>query len=132
MGEVMAGGAAERAGLRQGDVVRRVGDVPVHDGQQLRELIRAAGARAGRRRGLGMADRARRARAVAVRVQPERQVDKGQPVGRIGAYVGSLPEMVLVRRGSDGRPVGRRGSRVARCRRCRCGCWGACWWASCR
>ena len=36
VGEVMPGGAAERAGLQQGDVVRRVGDVPVHDGQQLR------------------------------------------------------------------------------------------------
>ena len=43
MGEVMAGAAAERAGLRQGDVVRRVGSTEIVDGQQLRELIRASG-----------------------------------------------------------------------------------------
>ena len=97
VGEVMAGGAAERAGLRQGDVVRRVGDVPVHDGQQLRELIRAAGASGPPAASAWLIERD--GRELSLRVQPERQVDKGQPVGRIGAYVGSLPEMVLVRRG---------------------------------
>jgi len=32
-------------------------------------------------------------------VQPDVQQDKGQPVGRIGAYVGAMPEMVTVRQG---------------------------------
>ncbi len=42
IGEVMPGGAAERAGLRNGDVVRRVGNTNVVDGMQLRELIRSS------------------------------------------------------------------------------------------
>ena len=33
-------------------------------------------------------------------MRPDAHEDKGQPVGRIGAYVGSQPEMVLVRRGA--------------------------------
>ena len=42
IGEVMPGGAAERAGLRNGDVVRRVGNTNVVDGMQLRELTRSS------------------------------------------------------------------------------------------
>jgi regulator of sigma E protease len=37
LGDVMAGGAAERAGLRKGDLVLRVPALDVVDGQQLRE-----------------------------------------------------------------------------------------------
>ena len=40
LGEIMADSAAQRAGLRQGDVVQKIGAVEVVDGQQLRELIR--------------------------------------------------------------------------------------------
>ncbi|MFX9589401.1 PDZ domain-containing protein, partial [Acinetobacter baumannii] len=36
----MPGSAAERAGLRQGDLVLKLGATDVVDGQQLRELIR--------------------------------------------------------------------------------------------
>ena len=43
LGELVAGGAAERAGLRAGDLVLRVGSGDVVDGSQLRELIRASG-----------------------------------------------------------------------------------------
>ncbi|QTD46418.1 RIP metalloprotease RseP [Ottowia testudinis] len=97
LGELTAGGAAQRSGLRQGDVVRRVGGAEIVDGQQLRELIRAS----------GQSGRAapsewhieREGRALRVPVQPDVQVEKGQPVGRIGAYVGSQPEMVTVRQG---------------------------------
>src|SRR5512133_1796979 len=39
IGEVMAAGAAQRAGLSQGDRVLAIGTTPVVDGQQLRELI---------------------------------------------------------------------------------------------
>ena len=97
MGEVMAGGAAERAGLRQGDVVRRVGDTPIVDGQQLRELIRASG-QSGRAAAVEW-QLERDGRPLRLQVQPEVQTDKGQPVGRIGAYVGAAPEMVTVREG---------------------------------
>jgi regulator of sigma E protease len=41
IGELVAGGAGEKAGLRKGDVVLAVDGKPVVDGQQLRELIRA-------------------------------------------------------------------------------------------
>ena len=105
LGEVMAGGAAERAGLRQGDVVRQVGDTPVADGQQLRELIRASGAQGHPAATLWRIERD--GRSLALEVRPDLHEDKGQRVGRIGAFVGALPEMVLVRRGPlDGLQAG--------------------------
>ena len=94
IGEVMAGGAAERAGLRRGDLVRSFGTTAVVDGQQLRDLIRASG------------DRAqtwtveREGRGVALEVQPQLREEGGAKVGRIGAYVGAPPEMVMVRHGA--------------------------------
>ena len=39
----MPDGAAARAGLREGDLVQRIGKQDVVDGQQLRELIRLGG-----------------------------------------------------------------------------------------
>ena len=42
IGEVLSGGAAEKAGLRDGDIVRRVGAQKIVDGQQLRQLIRSS------------------------------------------------------------------------------------------
>ena len=93
IGEVMAGEAAERAGLRPGDLVLALSETSVVDGQQLRDLIRAS------------ADRAqtwrieRDGRALSLEVRPDLRQDGGNPVGRIGAYVGSAPEMVLVRLG---------------------------------
>lgn len=99
MGEIMAGGAAQRAGLQQGDVVRRVGSTEIVDGQQLRELIRASGQSGRAAPAEWQIERA--GQALQLQVQPDVQDDKGQPVGRIGAYVGSMPEMVKVRQ----RPV---------------------------
>ncbi|RYY88161.1 MAG: RIP metalloprotease RseP, partial [Comamonadaceae bacterium] len=40
IGDVKAGGAADRAGLREGDLVLAIGGKPVGDGQQLRDMIR--------------------------------------------------------------------------------------------
>ena len=97
LGEVMAGGAAERAGLRAGDVVRRVGDTPVQDGQQLRELIRASARDGAPPATVWQIERD--GRAMTLQVRPELHEDKGQRVGRIGAFVGGLPEMVTVRQG---------------------------------
>jgi regulator of sigma E protease len=98
IGEVMPGGAAERAGLRKGDVVRRVGEQPVVDAQQLRELIRAQV-----RDGKPLAATwlvERQGRALQVQVTPELVTDKaGATVGRIAAYVGEPPAMVTVRHG---------------------------------
>ena len=98
IGEVVAGGAAERAGLRQGDLVLRVGDTPVLDGQQLRELIRASGAAGPPPVASWQIERD--GRVLNVLVRPELQEDKGLRVGRIGAMVGGAPAMVTVRRGA--------------------------------
>lgn len=97
IGEVMAGGAAERAGLKQGDTVLRIGAADVVDGQQLRELIR------GQVRG-GQAVEAvwrveRAGRTLDIPVKPEVVTDGGAGVGRISAYVGEPPAMVTVRHG---------------------------------
>ncbi|MFV0679464.1 RIP metalloprotease RseP [Ottowia sp.] len=97
IGEVLPGGAAERAGLRDGDMVLRMGSHAVQDGQQLRELIRASGA-GGQPAALDWQVR-RDGRVLSIKVQPDRVQDKDQHVGRIGAVVGSAPEFVLVRQG---------------------------------
>ncbi|HRN76611.1 RIP metalloprotease RseP [Ottowia sp.] len=97
LGELMAGGAAERAGLREGDLVRRIGSTQVLDGQQLRELIRASG-----RNGPPVASEwliEREGRSLTIEVRPDAHQENGQPIGRLGAYVGGAPERVLVRQG---------------------------------
>ena len=99
VGEVMEGGAAAAAGLREGDIVRKVNDQSVRDGQSLRALIRAAVGQAG--------DpveqhwevlRAGQVAHLVVRPVPEQQA--GVWVGRVGAYIGAMPEMTTVRHGA--------------------------------
>lgn len=93
IGDVMAGGAAEKSGLRAGDVVVRVGDTAVMDGPHLRELIRTSAAapqswqvtRAGQ--------------PLALQVTPELKPVNGAMVPRIDAYVGAPAELVTVRYG---------------------------------
>jgi regulator of sigma E protease len=97
LGEVMAGGAAERAGLRPGDLVLRLGGSDVVDGAQLRDLIRAS-VRDGKP--LAQTWRVdREGRLIDVTVTPQLVPDATGLVGRIGAYVGNPPEMVNVRYG---------------------------------
>jgi regulator of sigma E protease len=97
VGQVMAAGAAERAGLRAGDVVLRVDDQAVLDGRQLRELIRAS-VRASEP--LTSNWRIQRAGAEQMlAVTPEARREGEAWVGRIEAYVGAAPEMVTVRLG---------------------------------
>ena len=97
LGGVMPGGAAERAGLREGDVVRQIGSTPVVDGQQLRDLIRASV-----RDGKPLAQPWRIERGgqpMTLQVTPEMHLDGGVPIGRIAAYVGAPPQLVTVRSG---------------------------------
>ena len=97
LGEVMAGSAAERAGLRAGDLVQRVGAADAVDGVQLRELIRGSV-----RGGQPLAQRWRVERAgrmLDIEVTPDLVQEPTGPVARIGAYVGAAPEMVTVRYG---------------------------------
>lgn len=95
VGDVMVGGAAERSGLRKGDLVLAVGDRPVVDGQQLRELIRdslQSGQPVVRSWQLE-----RNGTTLRLDVLPELRQEAGQPVARIGAYIGGPPEFVTVR-----------------------------------
>ena len=97
IGDVMPGGAAARAGLRQGDRVLAIGAKPVVDGQQLRELIRASAAAGQPARETWHVQRD--GRALELPVQPDAVRDDEKTIGRIGAYVGAPPQMVTVRHG---------------------------------
>lgn len=106
MGEVMAGGAAERSGLRAGDVVQRVGNTAIVDGQQLREVIRAsAGTGAGFSGGKAAALSPQRwqvlraGQPLLLQVTPQLKQEGEVAVARIGAYVGAPSEFVMVRYG---------------------------------
>ena len=99
LGEIMEGSAAERAGLRAGDEVRRIGSADVVDGQQLRELIRSSVQANGK---------AQTQPWRIVRAGEERTLDVTADVvsdeasglvGRIGAYVGAAPQMTTVQYG---------------------------------
>ena len=97
LGEVMPDGAGARAGLRQGDLVLRIGATEVVDGSQLRELIRQSvrGTQA-----LAQPWRIDRAgQLLTLNVLPEAKAELGATVGRIGAYVGAAPEFVTVEYG---------------------------------
>lgn len=97
IGEVMAGGAAERAGLRAGDLVLSAGGTVVSDGRQLRALIRDSV-----RDGQAVTTTWRLQRdgqVIELAVQPDAVQQGGALIGRIGAYVGVPPEMVTVQYG---------------------------------
>lgn len=98
LGEVMAGGAAARAGLQKGDRVLRVGEQAVGDAQNLRDIIRAQV-----REGRGVKadwEIERAGRRLLVPVTPDAVSDgAGASVGRISAYVGVPPAMTTVRYG---------------------------------
>ncbi|MEH3086764.1 MAG: RIP metalloprotease RseP [Xylophilus ampelinus] len=103
IGGLVEGGAAQAAGLREGDVVRRIGAQEIADGQQLREAIRASvqtgpgGAAPAARPQVWEVERG--GRALTLTVAPALETERGAPVGRIGAYVGAPPAMTTVRYG---------------------------------
>lgn len=106
MGEVVAGGAAEKSGLHAGDVVQRVGDTAIVDGQQLREVIRAYGGTSARSASGSAATVTpqrwqilRAGQPLVLQVTPQIMQEGGIAVARIGAYVGAPPEFVMVRYG---------------------------------
>jgi regulator of sigma E protease len=98
LGEIMNGGAAQRAGLRKGDRVLRVNGQDVGDAQALRDLIRAQV-----KDGRGVTstwDVQRGAERLQLQVTPDVVAEAGTPpVGRIAAYVGLPPAMTTVRYG---------------------------------
>ncbi len=97
IGQTVAGGAAQLAGLQEGDEVIRVGNQMVVDGQQLRQWIRQSSSD-----GVPHAQPwqiTRHGQKLELMVSPQVVKEGDQFMGRIGAYVGARPEMVLVRYG---------------------------------
>lgn len=97
MGDILADGAAARAGLEQGDEVLTIDGQPVVDGQHLRQLIRNS-VRDGQTQ-LQHWRIVRQGQARDVDVLPALAQDAAQAVGRVGAYVGAPPAMAVVRYG---------------------------------
>lgn len=98
LGGITAGAAADRAGLREGDVVHQVGGLSVVDGQHLRQLIRASAANGQATQMVWQISRKDVQMEIVVRPQAHREGDRW--IGKIGAYVGAAPEMVVVRYGA--------------------------------
>jgi regulator of sigma E protease len=92
LGEVMAGGAAARSGLRSADRVLAYGSTAVNDGAQLRELIRAAGSSGHVQVALWQIERA--GKLIEIEVTPQVEAEGGVSIGRIGAFVGAPPQMM--------------------------------------
>ena len=102
IGEIMAGSAAQKSGLQSGDVVQRIDETAIFDGQQLREAIRASTPALGANNSAAVPQNwqvQRDGRPVALSVTPQVSQEGGVPVARIGAYVGAPPEFVTVRYG---------------------------------
>ena len=97
IGEVMAGGAAAKAGLRAGDLVLNVGSKAIVDGQQLRDVIRTSVSADSAASSPWKIDRA--GQILLLDVRPDVKPEGGTPVARIGAYVGAPPEFITVRYG---------------------------------
>lgn len=98
IGEITPGSAAERAGLRPGDLVLSVAGESIVDARQLREMIRAS---VHDGKAVSKAWRIERQGATySIDVTPAVQQQGGVEIGRIGAYVGVAPEMVLVQYGA--------------------------------
>lgn len=98
LGGLVSGAAADKAGLRDGDVVRQVGSVPVLDGRHLRQLIRDSVLQGQGVSAVWKIERS--ASEIEVTVTPEPQPEGEIVIGRIGAYIGAVPELVLVRYGA--------------------------------
>jgi regulator of sigma E protease len=101
LGDMQADSAAKRAGLQVGDVVTKIGNIDVVDGQQLRQLIRES---VTMKEGLAQAltkswTVLRDGRSINITVTADVRTEGSRQIGRIGAFVGTLPEMVTVHYG---------------------------------
>jgi regulator of sigma E protease len=97
MGDPVAAGPAERAGLRRGDRVLAIDGQSIGDAHQLRQRIRQLGSDGNARPMVWTVERG--GTRLDVTVQPRVVTDNGQRFGRIDAVVGQVPEMVTVRSG---------------------------------
>jgi regulator of sigma E protease len=98
LGELLAGGAAEKAGLLRDDRVLAVGITPVVDAQQLRQLIKSSPANGNATSVPWRVARNNNVIEVSVKLDIKQEGDLW--VGKLGAYVGARPEIVLVQYGA--------------------------------
>ena len=92
IGRVQEGGAAQKAGLQDGDLVQAIDGRQVVDAVQLREWIRQS--EPGRVQDW---DILRSGQSLSVELVPQSREEAGQQVVRIGAFVGAPPATMLVR-----------------------------------
>jgi regulator of sigma E protease len=97
IGDVVAGGAAQRAGLQLGDLVISVDGVPIIDASQLRDYIRASAQNGPVSEQLWKVQRDNL--PISLTVVPVEAADGAQKIGRVGAVIGAMPAMVTVRYG---------------------------------
>lgn len=89
--KVLAGGAAERAGLRAGDVVQAIDGKTIRDGLDFIEAVRGAAGRT------LQVDLLRGGQAMRLPLTPER--DPASGTGIVKLMVAQMPEMVTVQAG---------------------------------
>jgi regulator of sigma E protease len=98
LGDMQTDSAAKRAGLQVGDIVEKVDDVAIVDAQQLRLLIRES---------IAVKDQQtlavtknwtvlRSSQSINVSVTADIKAEGNRQIGKIGAFVGTLPEMTTV------------------------------------
>ena len=92
MGQVQAGGAADKAGLQAGDLVLGIDGRRIDDAASLREIVRQSTQSAVQ---LWQIDR--RGQPLQLSVQPQLGNDGVARIGRIGAFIGEPAQKVLVR-----------------------------------
>jgi regulator of sigma E protease len=97
IGEVVLGGAGDVSGLKKNDLVVSVAGLAIVDGVQLREVIRASVE--GSQPLMRLWQVQRLGQTLPIEVTPQAFKEGEQWVGKIGAYVGSIPEMTQVRYG---------------------------------
>ncbi len=98
LGDVKAGGPADKAGLKSGDRVLRVDGTAVPDAQLLRERIRHLASDGSAAPMVWDIERAGVANVLTV--QPRVMSEGNQRFGRIDAFVGRAAELVTVRHGA--------------------------------
>jgi len=100
LGELLVGGAAEKAGLLRNDVVLAVGATTVVDAKQLRQLIKSSVVDGEVVSTLWRVER--NDSVLELSVKPDLKREGELLFGKLGAYVGARPEVVLVQYGVFG------------------------------
>ena len=98
IGQTQPGLAADRFGLKRGDLVLRLDGRHVNDAATLRSFIRDYGGQAQLKPQIWEIQRPDKG-LIRLEVTPDRIEEKGMRIGRIGAYIGEPPQRVWVQEG---------------------------------